>query len=713
MNSPAHKTLWLTYGLVTLAFLAVAGASLFLVDRYWQQTLQPRLDAEARSEAELIAQAQAGAFDQLCQLPDMTPEPAELEQIINQIMLLQHPTSGRGFFAGLSLSMDYGLLKAVPGSLDLRDGDSRCADCLSTQVPLFCSHNGALLGIAEFHVDAGPYRTLKAGLSRTLFTETSIGSALLIVVWAVLMLLIRNLFRARWRAEAATRGKSEFLANMSHEIRTPLNAIAGLTRLCLETRVDEQQRDYLQKVERSADALQAIINDILDFSKIEAGQLVMEQVPFDLDQVLADLDSIMQVKAADKGLDLSLKRADETPHRLIGDPLRLGQVLTNIVGNGLKFTEQGRVTLDVRSIDGQGHASTLAFSVRDTGIGISPEQQGELFDAFTQADASITREFGGTGLGLSISRQLVRLMGGDIQVRSEPGWGSEFRFTLPLQRDGSPQPSASPPQSSARQDFEELEAIRGARILLVEDMPINRQVAQEMLEKRGLLVEPAENGQQALEKLRTNDFDAVLMDIQMPVMDGYRATAQIRRNSQWRQLPIIAMTANAMAEDRQRAEAAGMNDHVSKPVVPQQLFDTLLKWIPARDGAAPATPASDAGLAQCPSLPGIDTAGALDRLDQDLALYRRMLNNFVRDYARAADHLLPLIQQQQMREAVRRVHAIKGLAATLGLDAVADSAKRLEDEGRSGGMSESSLADFRAGIADSVQAISSADKDWP
>ncbi len=478
--------------------------------------------------------------------------------------------------------------------------------------------------------------------------------------------LNENLGRLKVEAEEANQVKSSFLANISHEIRTPMNAILGMTYLIQQTPLSTKQRNYLHKVQMSGQILLSIINDLLDISKIEAGKIELEQVSFRLAEVLDRATAMVGEKAAEKGLDLLLEKEEDIPEVVIGDPLRLNQVLTNLLSNAVKFTESGRISIRVVKITDRQEQITLRFSVQDSGIGLSEQEQAKLFQAFSQIDSSISRRFGGTGLGLAISKRLVDLMGGDIGVKSFPGKGSIFSFTAQFGVGGDPVSLGSealPELSVLRQKSN----LQGCNILVVDDNEINLDVAGELLTGLGVTVTKAVNGKVALKELERGDFDAVLMDVHMPVMDGYQATKALRKKPCWQNLPVIALTASVSFSDREQVIAAGMNDFIKKPISPENLATTLSKWL-----CPESVPLESSGereveeSSEATELPIIDIAQTLNRLEGNHRFHIRLLKKFFHNSGAVLENLSQALKDNNIEQVKLIVHDIKGVAGTVG-----------------------------------------------
>ena len=477
---------------------------------------------------------------------------------------------------------------------------------------------------------------------------------------------------ATHRAEQANRAKSEFLANMSHEIRTPMNAVIGLAFLLGKTPLDDEQSDLLVKLKLGSKSLLLVLNNVLDLSKIEAGELIVERRAFDLHALLAELPEMLAVQARAKGISFEIDEANDLPTALEGDATRLNQVLTNLLSNAIKFTEQGGVSLRVSRVAATPSHVTLRFAVRDTGIGIAAEVQEQLFAPFAQADASITRRFGGTGLGLSIVKRLVKLMGGEVHVDSAAGVGSEFSVTLQFALASLEEldlPEAGPTEPGKY-------ALPGVRVLLVDDSDINLEVTRRILEGEGARVRVASDGQQAVELLKAEPdaIDIVLMDVQMPVLDGYDATRQIRSELGLQELPIIALTAGALSSERQRSAAAGMDDYIVKPFDAQQLMRSVLRHVQLPGGPQPYPSAlSQDRAAQShaawPEIDGVDSEDARERLNNDFELFRSMLKRLLGEFA---DVALPERAPDAGALAAHagRMHKLRGSAGLLGAKAI-------------------------------------------
>ncbi len=496
----------------------------------------------------------------------------------------------------------------------------------------------------------------------------------------------QHLQAAKENAETTARLKSEFLANMSHEIRTPMNAIIGLSKLGQEMKHPAQMKDYLTKIHYSATNLLGIINDILDFSRIESGHFVIERLPFSIHRVVKDVWNLADIKADTKNLKLLLDLDDNLPEVLLGDTLRLRQVLTNLIDNAIKFTPTGSVELRVTAQSIAVHQARVCFCVVDTGIGMNEKGLKRLFKAFSQADTSTTRRYGGSGLGLVISANLVRLMGGgDIEVSSVPGQGSQFSFTLPF-------PMGTREMLESQTDTDEHQAmdpVSHIRVMVAEDNAINQLVIEAMLKRMGIRPVLVNNGLEAVNHLKANPdgYDIVLMDLQMPVMDGYEATRAIRNQLELTRLPIIATTAHAMTEERERCLTMGMNAHISKPIDMAHLRKTMLGLLElTQPGPESTTPAgfkpdqANKAAATHPE-PGsewVDEASAITNLDGDEALYQDMIRMFLNENVDELYQLKKLIQQQHQVDARRIVHTTKGLGGTLGLPRLREAAEVLD-----------------------------------
>ncbi len=496
---------------------------------------------------------------------------------------------------GVALIMGYGL---VAGIIRTKEGNASARPYLVAIVAFFALGSISISlskvdGLQTFYVE-------HLGLAAVTVEGLLLA---LVLAWQVTQLQRAKesaLLRQK-QSEKDSQAKSTFLANMSHEIRTPMNTIIGMSQLAINNATDAKQRDYLNKILASGEHLLGVIDDILDFSKMDAGKIRLEAIDFDLGQVKRTLTSLFEWKAAEKGLRLTIEIDPDVPRHLCGDPLRLNQVLINLVTNAIKFTEHGGIVILAKRLGDDEAGVMLRFEVRDTGIGITKEQQAVLFQPFQQGDATTTRKYGGSGLGLVICKRLATMMGGQIGLESELGKGSTFWFTAHLGASSAPLPATQ--EGSQEQHVPAVSILSGTRVLLAEDHPFNQQVAIEFLNAVGIVVSVAGNGQEALDLLRHERFDCILMDTQMPLIDGLEATRLIRANPALVGVPIIAMTANVTAEDREHCLAAGMDDFIGKPFKREDLYAILVRRLLARGRAKAApgkanTPAADSPAGQ-------------------------------------------------------------------------------------------------------------------
>ncbi|MEO5342239.1 MAG: ATP-binding protein [Gammaproteobacteria bacterium SHHR-1] len=496
--------------------------------------------------------------------------------------------------------------------------------------------------------------------------------------------------RARLMAEEASRLKSRFLANMSHEIRTPMNAIVGLTELTLGTELSPLQNGYLNKLRQAGQHLLAIVDNVLDLSRIESGRLELEARDFSLLGVRERILALFSEKALNKGLKLTLELADEVPRRLHGDSLRLGQVLINYVNNAIKFTQQGYVAVRVERLDGEegdDGSIHLRFEVEDSGVGLDAQQQSQLFQSFTQADNSITRKHGGTGLGLAICRQLVALMGGEVGVESEPGQGSTFWFTVrlaPAETTAVAAAGSAPPLEALQIDLDAALAQRvGKRILVVEDNELNQSVLSEILQRSGFRVALAGDGAQALAWLQQHNCDLVLMDLQMPNLDGFQTTQALRQKPQWADLPVVAMTANVIRETRDQCASMGMNDFLAKPVKLDALWRSLVRWIPVDELVVRPAAATNADVSEDLSRlqqQGLDTSRAMNRMMGDPRLYLKSVTKFCALQKNFTERVRTALEHGEWQEVQLMIHTLKGSAGVIGAERLHQLAGALHRE---------------------------------
>ncbi|CAK0742187.1 two-component system, sensor histidine kinase and response regulator [Gammaproteobacteria bacterium] len=529
---------------------------------------------------------------------------------------------------------------------------------------------------------------------------------------------ISDLKNARELAEKTARLKSEFLANMSHEIRTPMNGIIGLSELALYQPLSPDVRDYLKKIHDSSKSLLGILNDILDYSKIDAGRMNIENAPFILDTIIDTLCNLFTLRAEEKGLHFTIDVAPQVPRRLVGDALRLQQVLSNLLGNALKFTERGEVALRITVQKIENSQARLIFKVEDTGIGMSEETLTRLFQPFTQADGSITRRFGGTGLGLAISRELLLLMESDFTVESSLGKGSTFSFSLPFSVAVGVQIATRERSNRQSQLIDKhVQRLTGARVLVAEDNTINQQVVAGLLKRWGVIIKIANHGQEALNFLANEWFDAVLMDVHMPGMDGLEATRKIRQNATWTDLPVIALTAGVTTEERELVLDAGMNGFIGKPINQEELAATLLRWIPERSKKAAAVvslptralPASPSPTNDKPETETVEITGFdlrnLRVIFTSNAEILDILGKFSDSIQEDLNEISQALTAGEIKQAKAVAHRLKGAAGNIGAVDLHRAAEKLDTELRHGEYATATLETLRQAHSQALAAI--------
>ncbi|MCK5639464.1 MAG: response regulator [Gammaproteobacteria bacterium] len=572
-HSPAQGKTPKSHIRLTGLFLALAGCLVILVSLYWIKILEPKLYSQAQSNASVLAQSQSHNILRAALSRDAKQNVANA---LNEILLLTDTETEQPFTLGVSLEFDYEVLNIPEGNLNISRGEVNCDVCFVINVPLYAETSPELVGIATIYASSLFFEQIRGDIRKKLIIGSTIFLLVIIFIWLAVSELVHKLELSEKAAEAATRVKSAFLANMSHEIRTPLNGILGMAHLLQRSQPSSQQQDYIEAISDSGEMLLVVLNDILDFSKMDAGKLSLIYEDFNLEDLIKSIMLLMSYRAEEKGIKLTVIIPQDIPLVVNGDSVRLRQVLQNLIGNAIKFTEHGSVIVSILNITSSANKIHIEISVVDTGIGIAESTKDFLFDEFTQADSSITRKYGGTGLGLNICKQLIELMNGSIDFESTPGHGSTFKFQIEL----NPAKDEHLIEASDK-PIDIKKPKRNLEILLVEDVEINRKVASSLLTYEGHHVTEAVNGHEALKAVNNKTYDLILMDIHMPELDGIEATRSIRAmtNLDKANLPIIALTANIMEEELMTCRDVGMNGIITKPFTPEKLNEEIAKII--------------------------------------------------------------------------------------------------------------------------------------